>query len=245
MPWTRAQVVAPLAMLLIAIPAAAACGESTRPFTLSVHPEFVHGALAGEVAAPVLLSVEDDDGTGGAVSFEVEASGGTVTVAPAEIRAGEVAEVTFTAEPGDVEAEATITITARRGDEVRTETRRFSVIPAGDELEPTARSLLRVFGAWLATEQPELGITPETSFDGVLIAPRLLVVSHYAFFGDAYELGLSWHVTIPPDDWARLSLRPREVLTPTLAFEVSSWSAALDGGAYAIIAIEPPEQVTR
>ena len=73
----------------------------------------------------------------------------------------------------------------------------------------------------------------------------LLVVSHYAWFTDDAEIGLAWHIMVAPDDWAELTIRPRDQLAPTQAFRLNSWSTALAGGDIEIDAIEPPPEVTR
>jgi hypothetical protein len=86
---------------------------------------------------------------------------------------------------------------------------------------------------------------PESEFEGAMVAPRLLVVSHYMFTNELYELGVSWHVTVAPDDWAELYLRPRDELHPTRAFRVSSWSAALAGEPVEFTDVAPPDEVVR
>jgi hypothetical protein len=73
----------------------------------------------------------------------------------------------------------------------------------------------------------------------------LLVVSHYAWFTDDLEIGLGWHVMVPPDDWAELYVRPRSAPAPTAAFRLGSWSTALDGGDTTVTEIAPPADVTR
>lgn len=50
---------------------------------------------------------------------------------------------------------------------------------------------------------------------------------------------------VAPDDWAELYLRPRDSLTPTRAFRLSSWSTALGGGRVEITDVAPPAEVVR
>ncbi len=48
----------------------------------------------------------------------------------------------------------------------------------------------------------------------------------YLFFSEDWEIGISWHVTIPPHDWTRIYLRHRTTeLQPSFAFEISSRDA--------------------
>jgi hypothetical protein len=227
----------------------AACGDDDDgggegPFELSVHPEFVQGALPG-IPVTVLVTVNDLEGGAGEVTLSGSFTEGTVEVSPESVAAGEIAEVTLTAGPVAEEIEATLTITGQRGSEERSVSRTLFVMPGTDELGPMAADLLDVFATWLAENQPELGITPEREFQGNLVAPRLLVVSHYMFADEEYELGLSWHVTIQPHDWSELYIRPRDELAPTRAFRVSSWSAALEGEDVEFTEVSPPEEIVR
>ena len=50
---------------------------------------------------------------------------------------------------------------------------------------------------------------------------------------------------VAPDDWAELTIRPRDQLTPTHAFRLNSWSAAVAGGDIQIETVEPPPEVIR
>jgi len=45
----------------------------------------------------------------------------------------------------------------------------------------------------------------------------------YLFFSDVWEMGVSWHATAPPGDWACIYLRQQFAqVKPSHAFEVSS-----------------------
>ena len=82
------------------------------------------------------------------------------------------------------------------------------------------------FIPWLAENQPELAIDETTVWQGTIVKPHWLVVSHYLFFGDEWEMHVSWHIMIAPYDWARIELRRRfEETLPSLAFEIPSVSA--------------------
>lgn len=227
----------------------AACGgggdsEKDGAFDLTVHPQFVQGALGG-IPVTVLVTVQDVAGGAGAVSLSANFPAGTVAVNPESIVAGEIAEVTLTADAVDEDLDTTVTVVAQRGSVEHTATRPVVVMPGEDDLGPMAADLLALFTERLSESNPELGIGPERDFDSNVVAPRLLVVSHYLFVDDEYELGLSWHVTIQPHDWAELYIRPRGTLTPTRAFRVSSWSAALEGAEVEFSEVSPPEEIVR
>ena len=50
-------------------------------------------------------------------------------------------------------------------------------------------------------------------------------MSHYLFFSDEWEMGMQWHVTIAPHDWARIYLRRRFTeASPSASFEIPSLS---------------------
>jgi hypothetical protein len=232
------------AVPILAALVAVACGDDDdtggEPFTLLVSPEFVQGVIP-DTPISVLAAVESEDDT--PVTIAASYNGGDVEVEPAEIAPGEVAEVTFVARPGETATE--LTISATRGGLDNKATRSFVVFPWEDDREETARDLLALFLQWLDRTIPRLGIGPDRDFDGVFVAPQLLVVSHYEFFDSDYELGLSWHVMIAPDDWAELYIRPRYSFHPVRAFRLSSWSTALAGGEVEFTEVPPPAEVVR
>lgn len=237
------------AVVVVAALPLTACGnaddsENGSSFDLIVHPQFVQGALAG-IPVTLLVTVENAGEGAGEVSLSASFPDGTATVKPESIAAGEIAEVTLTADVVNEDVETTVTVTGRRGSVEHTTSRPLVVMPGKDDLGPVAADLLKVFTEWLHQNQPDLGVGPEREFEGNVVAPRLLVVSHYMFVDEEYELGLSWHVTIQPHDWAELYIRPRDALTPTRAFKLSSWSAALEGAAAEFTEVPPPQEVVR
>ncbi len=234
-----------LASLFVLLPAGCGSEPAEGPFELVVQPEFVQGALAGEPVI-LLVAIEDEVAGGGPVELAAASTGGAAaSVEPASIAPGELADVTVVAGEVTEERDIEVTVTARRGDEERQASKSITVMPGQDELGPAAREVLGLFLPWLAEQQPELGIGPETELTGMVVAPRLLVVSHYAFLNEDYELGLAWHIMIAPDDWADIYIRPRDALGPTAAFRLSSWSTALAGGDVEIAPTELPAEVVR
>jgi hypothetical protein len=209
-----------------------------------VAPQFVQGIVPGE-AVPVLVSVTDSVRGAGDVSLAATFPAGSVSVEPARIAPGEIAEVTLTADSVIDEVVSELIITATRGSVQQTANREVIVMPFENDRGEMAADVLGIFTPWLAREHPDLDITPEIRFEGVMVAPRLLVVSHYMFTNESYELGISWHVMVAPDDWAELYVRPRGEPRPTRAFRVSSWSAALAGDQVEFTEVAPPEEVVR
>jgi len=79
------------------------------------------------------------------------------------------------------------------------------------------------FVPWLASNHPELGITSETEWIGTIVNPGILVVMHYMFYSEDWEMYVTWHVMIPPYDWTKIYLRSRFTETQSSnAFEISS-----------------------
>jgi hypothetical protein len=205
-------------------------------------PEFIQGAIPDEL---LVLLVGNTDPGAGPLTITAEATNASVTIEPSTLNGGEVAEVTVAPAAVDDESEMAIRIDATRGGETSSSSWTVDVLPWEDELEGQAREILLLFTTWLAENRPDLGVTPKAEFEGTFVAPELLVVSHYAFFSEEWELGLSWHIMLPPDDFSELYLRPRSELTPKMAFRIDSWQTALQSGSADIIEVPPPVEVVR
>jgi hypothetical protein len=209
-------------------------------FTLDVAPATVIGrAIAGEPV--VLLVTASGDPSDGNVTITADAPGATGSFDPVAQPPGMVGEVTVVPDETPLE-EGTIDVTvagSRSGIEQR-QIRTLAVSPGEDTLASEADTLLRRFTEWLAAEHPDLGIGAETRWEG---SPGgwVLVVSHYQYVSDEWELGLDWHVMIAPHDWARIYLRHRWTESaPSAAFEIASVSGGLEPHE-----IDPPESVWR
>ena len=109
-------------------------------------------------------------------------------------------------------------------------------------MQPLAAGVRDLFVPLLADAHPELGITAETDWTGTIVSPHILVVTHYLYFSDEWEMHLFWHVMIPPHDWARLELRRRYAQTvPSLAFEIPSRSS----DPLQFVSVEPSDTLWR
>jgi hypothetical protein len=247
-----------VAAFLSTVIVASGCGgdedpAAVVPFTIGISPEFVQGVVPGETTG-VLVTISDEEPTDQPVRVSVAVEGAEAEVRPAEIRQGEVAEVVIVAEAVAevvIVAEAVaeerpleIVVTGRRGELESTAVRSTTVRPWENSEQEYAETLVGLFASWLAENEPDLGIGPETLFAGSFVCP-VLVVTHYLFLSDDWEAGLSWHVMVPPDDWAEIYLRPRDEAAPTLAFRLRSQDAALNGGAVEVSPVTPPLEVVR
>jgi len=161
-----------------------------------------------------------------AVTISATAPDCQVTVFPQTITSGKVAEVIVVPNEADVGKNITVTIQGERDGVKKTKTVMFEVIPEEyreETLGPEAVNIRNNFTQWLSTNHPELNITGETSWTGTVVNPRVLVVMHYMFLSEDWEMYVTWHVMIPPYDWAKIYLRQRYNQTaPTYAFEISS-----------------------
>jgi hypothetical protein len=198
---------------------------TTRPVTPPGQQEGLQ-AIPGQRCILLITAVDEGDGgTGTPITLSATEPTGLATVAvhPQAITPGQVAEVTVTPSPASVNQALTVTVTGARGGLTREETVMIEVLLGDDGLENFATALRDRFVPWLASNRPELGITTDTAWTGTIVNPRILVVMHYIFLSEEWELYVTWHVTIPPYDWTRIYLRQRFTETrPSYALEIAS-----------------------
>ena len=177
-----------------------------------------------------LVSIIDQASSGsGSVQISAlnEENMADVQVNPSRINAGQIAEVIVVPKTESVGKNLTITITGARNGLVQKETTKVEVIDWEDTLGPEAAEMRDKFIPWLAANYPQFNITSETKWEGTIVNPRILVVMHYIFLSDEWEMYVTWHVMIPPSDWVKVYLRHRSNETSSsYAFEISS----IEGG---------------
>lgn len=108
-----------------------------------------------------------------------------------------------------------------------------------------ATTLRDLWVNWLADNHPEYDIHTGTQWEPYDVKPNIAVVSYFTWISDDWEMGLTWHVTRPGDDWTRIYLRPRDELAPRHGYQIDSQFAALAGDATPSGEIEPPTEVYR
>jgi hypothetical protein len=201
---------------------------SIVPFSMNLVPTKVTDVGIGQMCV-FLTSVENGFGNvklSSTITPTPRFLNGTPVVEPSEISTGQVAEITvYPFAFGNV----TLTVQGERFGFTQTETITFTVLEmvvSNGDLRDIAEDIQEKFIPWLTVNHPEFGITETTVWTGTVVKPRILVVMHYLFFSDEWEMGLTWHVTIEPHNWARIYLRRRYIETiPSHAFELSSWNA--------------------
>jgi len=175
------------------------------------------------------------------VHISATAPGTEVVIYKEDIFSGQVAEVVVIPAQESIGNTIEVTIIGNWGSASDEKTVSFDVAEGEDDRQEYAEDLLDRFVPWLATNHPELGITEDTAWNGTIVSPVWLVVSHYLFFSEEWEVHLSWHIMVPPHDWAKIDLRHRFTeLNPSYAFEISSVNATSEP-----VPIEPPDKVWR
>jgi len=205
------------------------------PFTIHVHPAEVDDVHPGQ--ACLLLATIHEGGSGGGrgepVEISVAVPGSSTNLENGMISEGQVAEITITPSEAVENSELMVTIRGSRGTYEASNT---SLIHVGETMgngrngmeegmRELATEIQSKFIPWLSENHPELGITSEVEWAGVNIRPNFMVVMYYLFVSDEWEMGMTWHVMIPPYDWSRIYLRPRFTeAAPTMAFILTSYT---------------------
>lgn len=211
-------------------------------FHINVVPQQVSGdSIAGQHCVFLVTVTDDGQLSGLPVTISATAAGADVVVYQQNIVEGQVAEVFVTPAQSSVGKTVKVTVTGAQGSSTDKEVVSFAVAEGEDDRAEHAAELLNKFVSWFAANQTGLGITGDTIWDGTMVSPIWLVVSHYLFFSDEWEAHIYWHVMIPPYDWAKIDLRHRfDELAPSYSFEIPSLNAS-----NLPVAIEVPETVWR
>jgi len=219
-----------------------ACLQPTPEFHINVIPEQLNGdSIAGQHC--VFLVTITDEGQEGQLPVRISAMapGSEVVIYQQDIVEGQVAEVVVIPEQASINKTIEVIITGNRDSRTDEKVVSFDVVEGEDDRQEYAGELLDRFVPWLATNHPELEITDDTAWNGTMVSPVWLVVSHYLFFSEEWEVHIEWHIMVPPDDWAKIDLRHRfDELEPSYAFEISSVNATSEP-----VPREPPETVWR
>jgi len=198
-------------------------------------------SIAGQRFVFLVTITDEAEESEHPVTISAEAAGAEVVIYYEDIFEGQVAEVVVIPAPTSIGQIIEVTITGTRGSVTDEAVASFEVAEGEDDRQEYATELLDKFVSWLATNHPELGITEDTAWNGTMVSPVWLVVSHYLFFSEEWELHIEWHIMVPPYDWAKIDLRHRfDALAPSYAFEISSLDANGEP-----VAIEVPDTVWR
>ncbi len=211
-------------------------------FQMNVVPESLQGLSIPGQRCVFLVTISNlAAAPGQIVQIGAEADGAEIIVENSVIEEGQVSEVTVIPDLDSIGRSIDLIITGQRDNLIHTAARTFEVIEGEDQLCPYAETLQSKFIKYLAHQHPDLGITEQTVWTPTIVSPQWLVVSHYLFLSEEWEMHLQWHIMIAPHDWARIDLRHRfDETKPSYAFEISSLTA--DGQPHAF---ELPETIWR
>jgi hypothetical protein len=189
----------------------------------------------------VFLVIVSDSAGAAPVTISATATKATVKeIRPTELEPGVVGEVWVVPDAASTETTASVVISATKDGVTKTVERTVPIFPMVDERAADAKPYFDRWVAWLAEAQPELGIDATTAWEPAFVS-TLLVVSHYAYWSDEWEMTVAWHNMIAPYDWSEVHLRERGVdVAPSIAFKIDSVSG--DTEPYEIT---PPEVVVR
>lgn len=225
------------------------------PYRLNVVPEEIKDSIPGQRCV-FLATVEPRDANApltGPVTIDAHAKNATVLVENPTIMPGDVAEITIIPDPledalkqstDDEGRNVYLTIDGTLGDAHQAVWAPVHVTSEEeDTVQDYAIEVRDMFIPWLAENHPELGITAETEWTPTIVTPHILIVTHYLFFSEAWEMHVYWHVMIPPYDWAYIELRHRfDETLPSLAFKIESRQA---DPPVAPVAVEPSDTLWR
>ncbi|WP_455463290.1 hypothetical protein [Candidatus Hodarchaeum mangrovi] len=111
----------------------------------------------------------------------------------------------------------------------------------GDSEQTQAYEKLAPFINYFAQNKTHFNINATTLWELSCNDAGLLIVEHYLFKSEMWELELSWHVMIPPYDWVHVYLRPRVEIKPIWGGMIESWNLSSSK----VIETTPPDQIFR
>ncbi len=212
-------------------------------FRLGVVPGYMEAIVGQRCVFLVGLS---EGGEGGAVDISASVEDAQVIVEYSPLEGEGVAEVTVIPSASSLKDTiwgdtVTLWVKGERGSFKDSSSVMIYVTPGCDDRYEYASQVRDSFVRRLADSYPELGINSQIEWTSTIVRPHILVVSHYLFFSDEWEMWVDWHNTIPPYDWTNMYLRRRgQEVTPSYAFEIASQTEW--GDAYPVT---PPDSIIR
>lgn len=213
-----------------------------QPFQIEILPLQLNGfSIAGQRCVFLVTIADEAQSDSKAVDISATANDAEVIIEHQSIMKDQVAEVTVIPASTSMGQSIEVSVTGTRGSMTSKKSVTFDVIEGEDDRKDYAIEMRDRFVAWLAKNKPELKITGDTKWTPTMVSPQWLVVSHYLFFSDEWEMHIEWHIMIAPSDWVRIDLRHRfDETKPSYAFEISSRETKNDP-----IPIDVPEMIWR
>ncbi|MCK5396905.1 MAG: hypothetical protein KAJ33_01480 [Thermoplasmata archaeon] len=193
----------------------------TRPNAAEISDPIVYPAIPGQICV-FLVDVYNLTGID-SVKISAKADGGMyndLTVYPETITESQVAEISIIPKRSTIGQTVALEITGKMSGVSVTETIYIEVINDFDLIRGFAEDAKDIFVPWIAENYPELNIDENTVFEPTVVRHGLIIVEHYMFLSDEWEMYVTWHCTAYPDDWSKVYLRQRYVETaPSYAFK--------------------------
>jgi len=237
----------PILFLLLTCLVLESCSFSNGayPIRLALMPSEVSDAAAGETCVLLVrLSASTDKQVDLNRSFplHIDCTGGVVQDAPDALFLGEAGEIHIVPDLSKVGTSIEVRVTSLQGILPMISHLHVTEPPIyRNELIRDAAQVRERFISWLADANPDLTIATDTVWTAIPIRTHRLVVTHCLFLSADWEMVVWWHVTIAPNDWARIYLRRRHVeFSPSMAAEILS--RELGDGPHAI---DPPIAILR
>lgn len=168
------------------------------------------GLILAQVTAPDGVAVDLSVTTTPAIPGEV---------VPSRIVGAGVVELLLRPTATQTNQTVSVELTAVAGADEATDTVDLAVIEYSDAGQGAQGDMmLATFLEYLEASRPDLGLGPATPWTERWNPEPVLIVTHRSYMNEQWELHVAWHNTIAPDDWAYVTLRRRNQLSPELAF---------------------------
>jgi hypothetical protein len=134
-----------------------------------------------------------------------------------------------------------VTLSVTISNHISQESSIVSIVDWSSSLTFEDEEILNCFTCYLIENFTNFDQAENDSIEFMGNIPQILVVSHYLFRTENWEICLSKHVTIAPHDWVKIYLRSRDSFLPTYAWKIDSWSSLN----HTIYEIDPPDTINR
>jgi hypothetical protein len=174
-----------------------------------------------------IVELESDDSLSGSVSLRIEAD----AVLNAELdrqilnRESDVAEITIRPEVTAPIKTYRINVIACRPavsppaplDLCQTVELEIEMLPWGGAVPDYAQAKRDELLEWVEATHSEFGRLSAQKWYPYMTYPGILVVEHWTFLNEEWEMRVCFHVMIPPYDWSMIQLRERGEVYPIFA----------------------------
>ena len=219
--------------------------EDGEPFMIKTYPEIICDAAPTQTCVFLVEFMNASRADSIYLSARILRGGDydpSIHIPISTLDTGWIGEVAVRIGPFGEEADTlSVVIEARSDSVVASDTCAIYVSEAWGDPGPYATEVLLGFVTWLEANEPALGITSGTPWEGTMVLPHICGTGNYLFFSRDWEMGLMWTVSPPPGDQVSMYLRRRHTeIAPSFALLMSSWQERSEP-----TSVDPPDTVTR